>query len=113
MLKKYYFYFILFFVTPITIVAQKATSNSPVCEGVNLQLSAEGGAKYAWKGPNSFSSDQQNPTISKVNPATSGIYSVTITNDTKTSLLTVDVTVNKLPLITRVLLVKWTVRIYM
>jgi Secretion system C-terminal sorting domain len=99
MLKKYYFYFILFFVSPITIVAQRATSNSPVCEGVNLQLSAEGGTKYAWKGPNSFSSDQQNPTISKANLATSGIYSVTITNDTKTSLLTVDVRITKLPII--------------
>jgi Secretion system C-terminal sorting domain len=99
MLKNYYFYFILFFVTPITIVAQKASSNSPVCEGVSLQLSAEGGTKYAWKGPNSFLSDQQNPAVSKANLAATGIYSVTITNDTKTTLLTVDVRINKLPIV--------------
>lgn len=100
MLKNYCFYFTLLFLIPTTsIVAQKASSNSPVCEGINLQLSAEGGTKYVWKGPNSFSSDQQNPIISKAILVASGIYSVTITNDSKTSLFTVDVTVNKLPLI--------------
>jgi Secretion system C-terminal sorting domain len=100
MLKNYCCYFIiLFLISTTTIFAQKASSNSPVCEGTNLQLSAEVGTKYAWKGPNSFNSDQQNPLISKASLANTGVYSVTIINDSKTSLLTVDVTVNKLPLI--------------
>ncbi|MFT3911085.1 MAG: T9SS type A sorting domain-containing protein [Ferruginibacter sp.] len=37
---------------------------------------------YAWTGPNSFTSAQQNPTIANPSPAASGTYSVIITNVT-------------------------------
>lgn len=59
-----------------------AASNGPLCPGQNLQLTASSvpGATYAWTGPNSFTSTQQNPTISNVSAATNaGIYSVTAT----------------------------------
>ncbi|MBL7981119.1 MAG: hypothetical protein JNL52_04850 [Flavobacteriales bacterium] len=68
--------------TPITAV--EATSNSPVCEGVGIQLGAgssgTGILSYAWSGPNGFSSTAQNPTIPGATNATAGTYSVTISN---------------------------------
>ena len=56
-----------------------AGSNGPLCPGQNLQLSAStiSGATYAWTGPNSFTSTQQNPSISNVSSTNAGIYSVT------------------------------------
>lgn len=57
-----------------------ASSNGPVCEGATLSLSASGGGTYSWNGPNGFSSSQQNPSISNVQSANAGTYSVTVTN---------------------------------
>ncbi|MFI5221511.1 MAG: T9SS type A sorting domain-containing protein [Bacteroidia bacterium] len=61
--------------TPVT------SSNGPLCPGQNLQLAASTipGATYSWTGPNSFTSTQQNPTISSVTAVNAGIYSVTAT----------------------------------
>ncbi len=58
-----------------------ASSNSPVCLGGSLQLSASAipGAAYAWTGPNGFTSALQNPTIASVTSAAAGTYSVTAT----------------------------------
>ncbi|MCS6904821.1 MAG: hypothetical protein NZ576_05485, partial [Bacteroidia bacterium] len=58
-----------------------ASSNSPVCDGEILRLSATNvsGATYRWAGPNGFTSTQQNPSIQNVNIAASGNYSVTVT----------------------------------
>src|SRR5678816_1982551 len=39
-------------------------SNSPICAGAQLNLTASGGSTYSWTGPNSFSSSNQNPSIS-------------------------------------------------
>lgn len=50
------------------------TSNSPVCEGESLQLSANEGANYSWSGPQGFTSDVRSPVINNVSPANSGIY---------------------------------------
>lgn len=57
------------------------SSNSPVCEGGNLNLSttAVTGATYSWTGPNSFVSSLQNPVITGVTPAATGTYSLTVT----------------------------------
>ena len=72
--------------------AQKVSSNSPVCEGNKLELKAEGGITYAWKGPDGFVSDQQNPVISNVISKKSGTYTVTVDNKT---VLTVEAKIGK------------------
>ncbi len=55
-------------------------SNSPVCTGQTLNLSLiTNGISYMWLGPNSFSSTQQNPSITNVTTANAGIYYVTVT----------------------------------
>ena len=59
---------------PVRVVG----SNSPICSGTTLNLNAGGGATYAWTGPNSFSSTDQNPSILTATTANSGTYSVTI-----------------------------------
>ncbi|MDZ7606678.1 MAG: hypothetical protein U5K79_14060 [Cyclobacteriaceae bacterium] len=48
-----------------------ASNDGPVCEGGTIQLStpAVGGATYAWTGPNGFSSNLQNPTITNITAA--------------------------------------------
>ncbi len=59
-----------------------ASSNGPVCSGTTLNLaatSATAGVSYTWSGPNTFSSNQQNPAITNVTVAASGMYSVTAT----------------------------------
>jgi len=55
-------------------------SNSPVCEGANLQLTAGNlpGAIYLWVGPNGFSSSDQNPVIPAISIAAAGNYMLTV-----------------------------------
>ncbi|MCK4660177.1 MAG: DUF2341 domain-containing protein, partial [Phycisphaerae bacterium] len=56
-----------------------ASNNGPVCQGSDVTLSAGPGgmASYAWTGPNSFTSGEQNPVVS---PAVAGQYCVTVTD---------------------------------
>lgn len=54
-------------------------SNSPICIGNNLELSASGGTNYSWTGPNGFTSTDQNPIILNSNASHSGQYSCEIT----------------------------------
>lgn len=58
-----------------------AASNSPVCVGATLNLTAStvSGASYSWTGPNGFTSTLQNPTITNVALGSAGTYSVTVT----------------------------------
>ena len=58
-----------------------AGSNSPICAGGTLNLTAPtlASATYAWTGPNSFTSTLQNPTIANATTAATGTYSVIIT----------------------------------
>ncbi|RBA28828.1 DUF7948 domain-containing protein [Flavobacterium tibetense] len=56
-----------------------ALSNSPVCIGNNLELTANGGTTYSWTGPNGFTSSEQNPIILNANTIHSGQYSCAIT----------------------------------
>ncbi|NKQ38277.1 MAG: hypothetical protein HF967_02145, partial [Methanosarcinales archaeon] len=77
------------------------TSNSPVCEGgnINLSYSANPGATYAWTGPG-FTSTLQNPIIIGVDTTNSGQYCVTVTEGGCVSLPgCVDVVVNENPTI--------------
>ncbi|MBK9460385.1 MAG: hypothetical protein IPN94_13385 [Sphingobacteriales bacterium] len=64
-------------VNPIPVVT--ANSNSPICVGSTLNLTATGGGTYNWAGPNGVSSTQQNPNIPNVTTANAGTYTVTVT----------------------------------
>ncbi|MBU0489111.1 MAG: immunoglobulin domain-containing protein [Bacteroidetes bacterium] len=59
-------------------VSATATPN-PVCEGSSLVLSGSGlgATTWSWSGPNGFTSTVQNPEISSVTTAASGIYTLT------------------------------------
>ena len=71
-----------------TTFSQSISSNAPLCGNANLtlELTATGGTTYSWKGPNSFTSTQQKPSIKNVNYRNRGVYTVTI--DNKTTLAT-------------------------
>ncbi len=59
-----------------------ASSNSPVCTGGILNLTAGSitpGVSYDWSGPNNFTSTQQNPVIDPVPAAAAGTYEVSAT----------------------------------
>ena len=60
-----------------------ATSNSPVCGGGDLELmgTGSGGTDWAWSGPDSFTSTEQNPSISAATAAAEGDYTVTLTSN--------------------------------
>lgn len=62
-------------------VASIAT-NSPICAGSTLNLSATNlaGATYAWAGPNTFSAAGQSTSIPNATTAAAGTYSVTVTD---------------------------------
>src|SRR5204862_1985680 len=79
---------------PVPVVG----SNSPICAGSQLNLTASGGSGYSWTGPNSFSSANQNPSISNATTAATGNYSVVVTNSSNcASTGSVSVTVNANP----------------
>lgn len=57
-------------------------SNSPVCEGKNLQLEAyskDNGVTFSWTGPNSFGASTQNPAIGSPVVAHTGDFIATLT----------------------------------
>ncbi len=57
-------------------------SNSPVCSGGTLQLTANSptaGVSFAWTGPSPFAETAQNPTIANVTTAASGTYQLITT----------------------------------
>jgi hypothetical protein len=75
-------------------------SNSPLCEGEDLHLTETGtdAVSWTWTGPDGFTSDVNNPTITSVTTAADGLYSVTITDSYGCTVDDdVDVTVNPTP----------------
>ena len=74
-------------------------SNSPVCVGQSLNLTAGGGTSYDWDGPN-LGTTTQNPIINPVALSDAGTYSVTVSESGCSKTLTTDVTVNPIPDIT-------------
>ncbi len=73
-------------------------SNSPVCVGQPINLNASGGIAYSWSGPNAFSNNTQNPSISNAQLTNAGTYTVTVTDANSCSAsATTSVTVNALP----------------
>ena len=82
---------------PVTPVV----SSSPVCEGMNLNLTASliPGATYNWTGPNNFTSTNQNPTIANVSLVNAGTYNVTVSaNGCTSATASVAAIVNTVPL---------------
>jgi len=79
-----------------TPAAPIAGSNSPVCLGSTLNLTASNtGTTYDWSGPNTFTSSTQNPSIPSVTNAEAGVYTVTATTAGCTSpTATVNVIIN-------------------
>lgn len=75
-----------------------ATNNNVSCSGETLSLGSNGGTSYSWAGPNGFTSNDQNPSLSNVTTAASGTYTVTVTSNSGcTSTATTSVTINALP----------------
>ncbi len=74
-----------------------ATSNSPVCEGQNIDLTTYSDYTYYWTGPNGYTSVVQNPNISGVGANAAGVYTVVIRNTSNCTALA-STTVNILPL---------------
>lgn len=75
-------------------------SNSPLCVGDDLQLTADTvvGAGYHWDGPAGFVSLEQNPFIPDVSFAQSGIYTLTVTSAVGCSnSASISVMINALP----------------
>jgi len=79
-------------------------SNSPLCEGSNLNLNAtaNAGASYYWTGPNGFTSNIQNPVIPNVTTANAGNYVVTATLNGCTTSTNIGVVINTAPVITNI-----------
>ena len=86
-------------VNPIP-AAPAASNNSPICAFQTLSLTAStvAGATYNWTGPNTFTSNVQNPTIPSASMTAAGIYTVTVTVLGCTSPVgTTSVTINPAP----------------
>jgi len=91
-------------VVSVTVIGIPSTptlsSNSAVCETktLNLSTSLVAGATYSWSGPNSFTSNTQNPTISGITLSGSGVYSlITTVSGCSSSTGTTNVVVNPIP----------------
>jgi len=80
--------------------APSVSSNSPVCEGGDIDLSTNAVplATYSWNGPNGFTSGSQNPQNTNVTISDAGSYTLTYSVDGCTSeVASVDVVVQALP----------------
>jgi trimeric autotransporter adhesin len=78
-------------VTLLPTPCASAASNSPLCNGGILELSASGGDTYAWSDGSGWTSSLQNPTRT---PVVAGNYVVTVTIGASTSVATAVVVVN-------------------
>lgn len=90
--------------TTVTInpipAAPVLASNSPICEGETLNLSANtvAGASYNWSGPNGYVSNLEDPSIANATPIMSGLYDAYIVENGCTSTTsTIQVVINPTP----------------
>ncbi len=58
----------------ITTPGAQATGGTLTCTSLSVQLQGSGNGSYSWTGPNSFTSSEQNPTVS-----VAGTYVLTVT----------------------------------
>jgi gliding motility-associated-like protein/uncharacterized repeat protein (TIGR01451 family) len=85
----------LYVVKPIPMA--KATSNSPVCLGSTIDLSAllVARATYSWTGPNGYSSSAENSLITSATALDAGTYTLTVILNGCTSAPSFDTIVTK------------------
>jgi gliding motility-associated-like protein len=57
-----------------------AVNNPTTCVNTPINLTSNGGVMYQWSGPNSYSSNVQNPNIASAQLNMSGVYVVTVTD---------------------------------
>src|SRR5574344_84849 len=79
------------------IASAQITSNSPVCVGNNITLFCTAGdpsSTYKWTGPNSFTSNLQNPSIATSTLANQGTYNVMVITASDTDYYTTNIIVN-------------------
>jgi len=83
----------------VVLATPTAGSNSPVCVGATLNLTAAtvAGATYAWTGPSAFASPLQNPSITGVTATSAGTYTVVASVAGCTASSTVTVVINPNP----------------
>jgi len=75
-------------------------SNSPVCTGGSIALTVNAATSYTWTGPNAFTSNLQNPTITNASTLSAGNYTVMVTSALGcTAQAVVNVIVNPTPTI--------------
>ena len=90
-------------VSVVSSITATPSSNSPLCEGADLNLTESGGdaVSWSWSGPNGFTSTAQNPSITNTTLAAAGTYDVTITGSSGcTAIASTTVTINALPSVT-------------
>ncbi len=80
-------------------VAFSNAGSSPICPGQDLLLGASAlfGATFSWTGPNGFTSNLQNPTISQAGSAAGGVYTVMMQVGSCSLQATTTATVRTLP----------------
>ena len=61
-------------------MAEATAIPASICIGGTVNLSATGGDSYSWTGPDGFSSNLQNPTLTNVTELNEGNYIVTVFN---------------------------------
>lgn len=85
--------------TDCGIMPPLVNNDGPFCVGDAIHLTANGqaGASYSWSGPNGYTSNQQNPTISNCNMSHSGSYVCTISLNGQSNNASTDVTVYAKP----------------
>lgn len=91
--------------TTLAVISQSpnaviASGNDPLCSGDTLKLYASNnitGVTYQWAGPNSFTSNQQNPIKANAQVADSGQYIVTVSLNNCFTKDTINVTVSQSP----------------
>lgn len=84
----------------VNSVQNPTIGGTGACLGGTLNLTASttsAGATYSWTGPNSFTSNQQNPSITGATAAAAGTYTVVITANGCSTTLTTTVSVGSVP----------------
>ncbi|HLP20994.1 MAG TPA: gliding motility-associated C-terminal domain-containing protein, partial [Chitinophagales bacterium] len=82
----------------IANLTASAASGNTICNTGTISLTAGGAGitGFSWTGPNGFTSNQQNPTITNATVAASGTYTVTANNSCGTQTATVAIQVDTL-----------------
>ncbi len=64
----------------VNVPPSVTVSGDTVCQGQTIHLSASGGAAYSWTGPDDFTSEDQNPSVSNSTPINTGWYVVFVSD---------------------------------